>query len=55
MPIHPAIMKSGDILFKALWGVLDPEKKLVSKMGAIEFHSKTVILIPKQAALAPGG
>ena len=54
MPIHPAIMKYGDILFKDLWGVLDPEKKLVSKMGSIEFHPKTVILTPKQAALAPG-
>jgi hypothetical protein len=53
MPIHPMIMKNGDILFKDLSGALDPEKKLVSKMGAIEFHPKTVILIPKQAALAP--
>jgi hypothetical protein len=53
MPIHPALMKYGDILFKDLWTVLDAEKKLVSKMGAIEFHPKTVILIPKQAGPAP--
>jgi hypothetical protein len=53
MPIHPKIMKYGDILFKDLWATLDPEKKSVSKMGAMEFHPKTVILTPKQAALAP--
>lgn len=52
MPIHPEIMKFGDILFKDLWGALDSEKKLVLKMGAMELHPKTVILIPK-AALAP--
>jgi hypothetical protein len=54
MPIHPMIMKYGDVLFTDLWTALDREKKLVSKMGAIEFHPKTVILTPKQAALPPG-
>ena len=54
MPIHPMIMKFGDILFTDLWTALDREKKSVSKMGAIEFHPKTVILTPKQAALPPG-
>ena len=54
MPIHPMIMKFGDILFSDLWTALDREKKSVSKMGAIEFHPKTVILTPKQAALPPG-
>jgi hypothetical protein len=48
MPIHPMIMKFGDILFTDLWTALDREKKSVSKMGAIEFHPKTVILTPKQ-------
>ncbi len=48
MPIHPMIMKFGDILFTDLWTALDREKKLVSKMGAVEFHPKTVILTPKQ-------
>ena len=50
MPIHPEVMKYGDVLFADLWGALDSEKKLVSKMGTIEFHPKTVILTPKQAA-----
>jgi hypothetical protein len=54
MPIHPIVMKYGDILFTDLWAALDPEKKSVSKMGSIEFHPKTVILTPKQAALPPG-
>lgn len=54
MPIHPMIMKYGDILFTDLWAVLDREKKLVAKMGTIEFHPKLVILTPKQpASLAP--
>ena len=48
MPIHPMIMKFGDILFTDLWTALDREKKSVSKMDAIEFHLKTVILTPKQ-------
>jgi hypothetical protein len=54
MPIHPMIMKYGDVLYTDLWAVLDSERKLVSKMGAIEFHPKTVILTPKQAAPPPG-
>jgi hypothetical protein len=47
MPIHPMIMKYGDIIFTDLWAALDRERKLVSKMGRIEFHPKTVILTPK--------
>ena len=48
MPIHPMVMKFGDILFTDLWTALDREKKSVTKMGAIEFHPKTVILTPKE-------
>jgi hypothetical protein len=48
MPIHPMIMKFGDILFTDLWTALDREKKSVSKMGAIEFHPQRVILTPKE-------
>jgi hypothetical protein len=53
MPIHPMIMKYGDILFTDLWAALDRERKSVSKMGAIEFHPKTVLLSPKSAGAAP--
>jgi hypothetical protein len=48
MPIHPMIMKFGDILFTDLWTALDREKKLVSKMGTIELHPQMVILFPKE-------
>jgi len=48
LPIHPALMKFGDLLFSDLWTALDREKKSVSKMGAIEFHPQTVVLVPKQ-------
>jgi hypothetical protein len=47
MPIHPMIMKYGDILFADLWTALDSEKRSVAKMDAIEFHAKTVSLTPK--------
>jgi hypothetical protein len=47
MPIHPALMKWADPIFGDLWTALDREKKLVMKMGAIEFHPQTVILTPK--------
>ena len=55
LPIHPAIMKYGDFLFSDLWTVLEPHRKLVSKMAGIEFHPKAVILTatPKQTVLAP--
>ena len=48
LPIHPAIMKFGDLIFSDLWTALDREKKSVSKMGAIEFHPQAVVLTPKQ-------
>ena len=51
MPIHPEVMKYGDILFRDLWAALDAERKSVLKLGAIEFHPHTVILVPKQAAV----
>ena len=53
LPIHPMVMKFGDILFTDLWAALEREKKLVAKMGTIEFHPKTVTLQPKSAGAAP--
>jgi hypothetical protein len=52
MPIHPMIMKYGDVLFSDLWAALEREKKSVSKMGLIEFHPNTVILSAKPAGTA---
>ena len=47
LPIHPLIMKYGDVLFSDLWKALDRERKSVAKMNAIEFHPQAVVLIPK--------
>src|SRR3954463_6146420 len=47
LPIHPLIMKYGDALFADLWAALDREKKSVAKMGGIEFHPQTVVMVPK--------
>jgi hypothetical protein len=54
MPIHPELMKYCQGLFQDLWTALDAEKKLVLKLGSIEFHPHTMVLIPKQASPAPG-
>lgn len=48
LPIHPALMKYGDLIFSDLWTALERERKSVSKMGAIEFHPQAVVLTPKQ-------
>jgi hypothetical protein len=48
LPIHPALMKYGDLIFSDLWTALEREKKSTSKMGAIEFHPQVVVLSPKQ-------
>ncbi len=45
LPIHPLIMKHTDLIFEDVWSALDRDRKLVAKMGAIEFHDKAVTLI----------
>jgi hypothetical protein len=42
LPVHPAIMKYGDIIFADLWSALDRERKLIGKMGAVNFHDGSV-------------
>jgi hypothetical protein len=49
IPVHPQAMRFGDAIFADVWSALERERKLISKMGAIEFHPKTVAL----AAPAP--
>ena len=44
LPIHPAIMQFGDIIFADLWSALDRERKLVGKMGAVNFHDGSVTI-----------
>jgi hypothetical protein len=42
LPIHPAIMRYGDIIFADLWSALDRERKLLAKMGGVTFHDGSV-------------
>ena len=42
MPVHPVIMRFGDIIFADLWSALDRERKLLGKMGAVNFHDGSV-------------
>ena len=44
LPIHPVIMQFGDIIFADLWSALDRERKLVGKMGAVNFHDGSVTI-----------
>jgi hypothetical protein len=46
LPVHPQIMKFGDLLFADLWTALARERKTVSKMGSVEFHPQSVVLTP---------
>ncbi len=48
LDIPPMLMEYGGILFQDIFTALDRDKKLVSKMGSIEFHPQQVVLIPKQ-------
>ncbi|HEX4638773.1 MAG TPA: zinc ribbon domain-containing protein [Chthoniobacterales bacterium] len=45
-PIHPAIMKYGDIVFADLWAALDREHRLVAKMAGVNFHDAGVTITP---------
>ncbi len=47
MPIHPALMQCCGFLFTDLNGALERERKLISKMGSIEFHPHLVVLASK--------
>jgi hypothetical protein len=44
LPVHPIIMRYGDIIFADVWSALDRERKLIAKMGGIEFHDNSVVL-----------
>jgi hypothetical protein len=47
LPIHPLIMKYGDIIFYRTWAVLERDRRNVLKMGGIEFHPQSVMLFTK--------
>jgi hypothetical protein len=46
LPVHPAIMKYGDIILADLWFALDREHKLVAKMAGVNFHDGGVTITP---------
>ena len=46
LPIHPAIMNYGGIIFADLFKALDREAKLIGKMAAITFHDGSVTITP---------
>jgi hypothetical protein len=45
MPIHPEVAKFMNYLFLDLWGVLEHERKLASRLTSVEFHDKSMLLI----------
>jgi hypothetical protein len=48
LPIHPVLARYMGFLFADLQSTIDREIKLISKMGAIEFHDKAVVLTAPQ-------
>lgn len=44
IPVHPLLMRGLEVIFADVWSALDRERKLVSKMGTIELHPKSVVL-----------
>jgi hypothetical protein len=44
LPVHPMIMRFGDIIFADVWSALDRERKLIAKLGGIEFHDNSVVM-----------
>jgi hypothetical protein len=42
LPIHPVLWRFVSVIFADVWPALDRERKLVSKMTAVEFHDGTV-------------
>ena len=47
LPVHPAAMKYGDVLFADLRGALERERKNVVKLAGLEVHSKQVVFLPR--------
>jgi len=44
LPIHPAIMQYGDVIFADVFSALDRERRLLSKMGTVTFHDGSVTI-----------
>jgi hypothetical protein len=48
LPVHPALMQYGDILFADLRTAFDRERRSIMKLGGIELHPQTVTFLPRQ-------
>jgi hypothetical protein len=48
LQLHPKLMQFSDIIFVDLRTALERERRLISKLAAIELHSKQVVFVPKQ-------
>jgi len=48
LPIHPALMQYGDILFADVKTVLERERKSVVKVGNVELHPQAIVVSRKQ-------
>ena len=44
LPLHPALMKFGNVIFADLWSALDRERKLLAKVSAVTFQDGTVTI-----------
>jgi hypothetical protein len=44
LSIHPKLAQFMNIVFADVWSALERELKMLSKIGAIEFHDKNVVL-----------
>jgi hypothetical protein len=44
LPIHPQATRFMGIIFSDVWSALDSEIRMIKKLGALEFHDKSVVL-----------
>ena len=50
LPVHPWLMQYAGFLFADLRGVLERERKAISKLGGVELRENSVSFLPKHAA-----
>ncbi|MFN2509352.1 MAG: hypothetical protein ABR589_11340 [Chthoniobacterales bacterium] len=49
LPVHPALMQYGGVLFADVRNALDRERRSIVKLGSVEFHPKTIFFTPKES------
>jgi hypothetical protein len=52
LPVHPALMQYGDILFADLRTALDRERRSIVKLSAMELHPKQIVFVARQSPQA---